>query len=276
MTSLLSSADLALAQRLEQGHVASGLAFVQAYQQQYPDSQASTEAVAGGQAMFQGVGLPSTQALGIGMNGPVLAEELDRLEAFFFQRGSPAVLDLCTLAHQSIWALVQERGYTVREVSNVLAKRLVADEPFAAPSPFQISAVLPENIYDWGGMVMRAFLETEQVPEDYLATMSIVLPDQYAYVCSEQGEGLGGAAMNIQERLATFYGDATLLRSRRRGVQLGLIYHRLRAAVELGCDLASASVWPGTASHRNYERAGFQLVYTRIMVNRQSEKISLS
>jgi hypothetical protein len=200
----------------------------------------------------------------------VLAEELDHMERFFFQQGSPVVLDLCTLAHQSIWALVQERGYVVREVSNVMVRRLAFDEQFPPlPSSFQISSVSSDNIYDWGGMVVRGFLETEEVPEDYLAMMSVMPSNQYCYLCREQGECLGAAAMNMNEKLATLYGDATLLSGRRRGVQLALIYHRLRAAVELGCDLASASVWPGTASHRNYERAGFQLVYARIMVSRE-------
>ncbi len=263
---------MALAQRLEQGHVASGLGFVQAHQQQHPDSVASAEAVGGGWAMFQGVGLPATQALGIGMNGPVLAEELDCLEKFFFQRDSPAVLDLCTLAHQSIWALVQERGYAVREVSNVLVRRLASDEQFAAPPPsFQISAVSPDGISHWVKLVMQGFLETEVIPEDYGAMMSVVPPHQHSYLCSEQGEGVGAAAMNIHEKLATLYGDATLLQGRRRGIQSGLIYYRLHAAAKLGCDLASASVWPGTSSHRNYERAGFQLVYARIMVSRESK-----
>jgi hypothetical protein len=36
----------------------------------------------------------------------------------------------------------------------------------------------------------------------------------------------------------------------------------------MGCDLASASVMPGSISHRNYERAGFQMLYARIMVAR--------
>jgi GNAT superfamily N-acetyltransferase len=77
-----------------------------------------------------------------------------------------------------------------------------------------------------------------------------------------------GAAMDVHAGLATFFGDATLVRARGHGLQLALIRHRLRRAAELGCDLATASVVPGSISHRNYERAGFQLVYGRVMVAR--------
>jgi hypothetical protein len=33
-----------------------------------------------------------------------------------------------------------------------------------------------------------------------------------------------------------------------------------------GCDLAGASVAPGSVSQRNYERLGFQVAYTKAMV----------
>ncbi len=36
-----------------------------------------------------------------------------------------------------------------------------------------------------------------------------------------------------------------------------------------GCDLAAATVIPGSASHRNYDRCGFQLVYMRVNVIRE-------
>ncbi len=44
---------------------------------------------------------------------------------------------------------------------------------------------------------------------------------------------------------------------------------RLAAAQQQGCDVAMASVLPGSASHRNYERAGFELVYIRMSFERQ-------
>jgi len=43
-----------------------------------------------------------------------------------------------------------------------------------------------------------------------------------------------------------------------------LIAARLNEAIAQGCDLATASTLPGGVSQRNYERAGFEVVYTKL------------
>jgi hypothetical protein len=65
-----------------------------------------------------------------------------------------------------------------------------------------------------------------------------------------------------------FYGDATLPGFRRRGVQAALIGSRLRQATLSGSKWAIACALPGTASQRNYERAGFRVAYTKTMLVR--------
>ena len=77
-----------------------------------PDRRRRANFIAGGVAIFQAVGLPSTQALNIGMKGPVSSEELDQLEAFFHSRGSAAIIDLCTLADPSVLLFIQQRQDT--------------------------------------------------------------------------------------------------------------------------------------------------------------------
>jgi hypothetical protein len=49
-------------------------------------------------------------------------------------------------------------------------------------------------------------------------------------------------------------------------VQSALIAARLAAATAAGCHLAMACTAPGTASQRNYERAGFRVAYTKAML----------
>lgn len=78
--------------------------------------------------------------------------------------------------------------------------------------------------------------------------------------------------MAVQEEVALFTGDAILKPARRQGWQARLIRERLAAAQRLGCQLASTTVLPGSASHRNYERAGFQLIYMRVNVMRTFEE----
>lgn len=255
----LSGTNRDLARRIERGHADSGLAAG-------PD--AAREFIGGGVAIFQAVDLPSTQALAIGMNGPVTSEDLDRLEAFFHSRGSAAIIDLCTLADPSVILFIQQRGYVIREITNVLARRIDANEDWPAAAPeIEIREVEEDGMQAWARIVVRGFMEAEEAPEDQTRMMSRTAPGLHALLALYRGEPCGGAAAVVAEGLSTFVGDATLLGARGRGVQRGLIDYRLRQAAALGCDLASASVWPGSISHRNYERAGFQLLYARIMVS---------
>jgi GNAT superfamily N-acetyltransferase len=259
MAQRFSSADLALARRIEAGHAYSATLLAP------PDA---IEPVAGGFAVFQSVGSPMTQATNVGMNGAVSPAELDRLEAFFHDRGSPAVIDLCTLADASLLGMIQERGYTVREISNVLARRVDGGEEFPAAPGIELQTVAESEMRSWAAIVARGFAGEDDVPDELVDMMASAPPGLHAFFGLHGGERVAGAAMAVHAELATLFGDATLPSARGRGLQLALIRHRIRHAAQLGCDLASASVLPGSISHRNYERAGFQLIYARIMVSR--------
>ncbi len=121
MTQLFSSTDMALARRVEAGHAHSATA---------SSSGVSVEVIAGGWAIFHQVDSPVTQAIGIGLSGGMDPADLDRLEASYHDRGSAAVIDLCTLADSSLLPMFQERGYVIREISNVLVRRVDGTEEF--------------------------------------------------------------------------------------------------------------------------------------------------
>jgi GNAT superfamily N-acetyltransferase len=266
MTAWYSTADRALAQRIELGHAHSGLAFAQA-------AEPAVEEIAGGWAVFQGIDLPSTQALAVGMRGPVTKEEMDRLEDFFHSRGSAAIIDLCTLADPSVLEMTQDRGYVVREISNVLARPLelnlkLEDGTANQQSEISMEEAEPQGIREWARIVIAGFSETEEVAEDQVATLTTPSASARALFSLYQGKRVGAAGMDLHNGVATFFGDATLKQWRGRGLQLASIRHRLRQAAVAGCDAASASTLPGSTSHRNYERAGFQLLYVRTMLGR--------
>ena len=244
---MFSGTDLKLARRIEAGHVHSGLVY-----------QDACLAVAGGMAIFGGLDSPFTQALGVGMNGPVTAGELDQLAEFFRRRGSKVPIDLCTLADPSIMALIQERGYAFNEVSNVL---VCAVTDLAREGA--VTEVAEDQMRPWTRMVLQGFMEgDEAVPEELVEAMTKTSPGFRAYY----GGAFSAAAMEVHDGIGTLFGDATLPQARGAGWQQKLIRHRLGEAFRMGCDLASASVWPGSISHRNYERAGFELVYARVKV----------
>ncbi len=261
MTQLFSGTDMALARRVEAGH---------AHSAAVSTSDVSIEEIGGGWAIFHQVDSPVTQAIGVGMNGPVESGELDRLEAFFHGRGSAAIIDLCTLADPGLLPMLQERGYVIREITNVLVRRLSATEEFADLGPgIQVEPVVTHEYPSWVRTVMRGFAGQDDVPEEQVAMMMSANPWPESFFGMLDGSQAGAAAMDVHAGLATLFGDSTLVRARGRGLQLALIRHRLLRAAQLGCDLATASVVPGGVSHRNYERAGFELVYGRVMVSRR-------
>jgi hypothetical protein len=70
--------------------------------------------------------------------------------------------------------------------------------------------------------------------------------------------------MSVRDGLATLFADGTIAAFRRVGLHRELITARLNEAIAQGCDLATASTLPGSGSQRNYERLGFEVVYTKI------------
>jgi GNAT superfamily N-acetyltransferase len=192
------------------------------------------------------------------------------MEAFFRSRGSPSLIDLCPMADPTVVHFVQERGYRVIEFYNILVRGLEYGEEFPAPpARVLIERVRPEQADLWNRVVARGFLEKDDVPDEFLEMMSSVRGIADAFLAFLDGQPAGGGAAGARQGLASFYGDSTLVAARGQGIQRALTEHRLAHFARAGCDLAAATVIPGSASHRNYDRCGFQLVYMRVNVIRE-------
>ena len=264
MTQTFSSADLVLAARLEAADATNVMRMAQSAA---GDAEfMAFEPIAGGFAVFAGAGSPMTHAMGIGMRGAVSEQELERMEAFFRDRGSPCLIDLCPMADTSVIAFVQSRPYRVIEFNNVMARRIEPGEIFE-----RVEGVRPiqeGELPHWSRVVSEAFSENMPVNDSMVGLMSATCKGVHCWFAGEF-EPVGGAAMGVQEGVALLSGDATLRSARRQGWQARLIRERLSTAQRLGCALASTTVLPGSASHRNYERAGFQLIYMRVNIMRE-------
>lgn len=229
---------------------------------------AAFTAIAGGVAIFTGLGSPMTHAMGIGMSGPVSEEEFDRLETFYRNRGSSCLIDLCPMAHDSVIALVQNRPYRIVEFNNVLVRALGQDETFGSDSAIRV--VGNEDKVLWSRTICEGFSEHMPVSDQQVELMATI-SDEIAGLLGVDSSGnlTGGAGLATHDRTALFVGDAVMPSFRRQGWQSRLIRERLGIAHRNGCDLAVTSVLPGSTSHRNYERAGFQLLYMRVNLSRE-------
>ena len=264
MACVFSSADLAIARRLEAAEAGNCRALAQTLARYQAD--AAAQPFAGGVAMFAGVGSPMTHALGIGVSGPVPDEEMERMEAFFRERGSACLIDLCPLADASVIAYVQSHPYRIIEFNNVMVRSIRPDELFDPVAG--VHRVPAEELGTWARVVSEGFSEAMPVTDEMTKMMMETCGGSQCWLAGD-GTPVAGAAMGIYEGVALFYGDATLASARRQGWQSAFIRRRLAAAQQQGCDLAVACVLPGSGSHRNYERAGFQLVYMRVNLMRE-------
>ena len=249
------AAGFALARRLEDADAAVNARFAG----QVEDAAA----VAGGMAVFCGVNSPLTQAIAVGMGGYVEETEIDRMEEFFRARGSGISIDLCPYAQGFFVESLSSRGYRIAEFTNKLIRPVISIEPATGP-PVRINA--DESL--WSRTLARGFFERDEISALELRIFEMMFRGSTALISEIDGQPAGGGAFAVHDGIALFFSDATVTAARGKGVQPAVIQARLALAAEQGCDLAMASTTPGSISQRNYERLGFQVVYTRVLVVR--------
>lgn len=250
--------DLLLARRIETAEAANARGCTAIH------PEAATLDVAGGCAVFVAPESPLSHALGIGLNGPVTGPEIDLLEAFFRTRGSKVSIELCPLADPAILATLGARGYRVTEFNNVLVRRLAGAAIVLTP---RVRRALPGETDIWSHTVGRGFFDQHELTTEEMDVGRAIcaMPGALCYLAvTESGELAGGAAAAVHSGLTTLFADSTIARHRRSGLHRELIAARLDEGLAQGCDLATAATVPGSASQRNYERMGFQVVYTRV------------
>jgi len=244
--------DTALAHRIETGEAL--------------NAAASGESIAtcGGYANYAGVGSPLTHAIGLGMNGPISAADFDRMEEFYRSRGCSVNLDLCPHADWSLIELIGKRGYRVVECNNALAG------PVAGSPDGRVRIAAPEEEDGWNRALIKGFFPASEITpaELDIGARMFHLENATAWMGLVDGKPVSAAAMNTRGKLALLFADSTLEEFRGQGLHLVLIRARLHHAAKLGCDLATASTAPGSGSQRNYERAGFRVIYTKLNMQR--------
>lgn len=218
--------------------------------------------IAGGCALFAGADSPLTQAVGLGLSGPVSRSELCQLESFFLDRGARPRLDLCPLADPGFVEALSGH-YRIAEFNNVLVRSLQGLEVSLTA---RVRRALPGERDLWSHAVGHGFFEQPELstPEMEVGQAIFDMPGALCYLtAAESGQSAGGGALAVHDGLAVLFSDSTIPAWRRLGLHRELIAARLNEALARGCTLATASTLPGSASQRNFERMGFQIAYTK-------------
>ncbi len=260
-------ADINLARRLESLDAVGGVEYGRAHARLFPQSGATSIAVAGGHATYAGIESPSTQAFALGLFGEVTVTEINELEGFYRSRRAPVNIEVCPLADASLIELISTRGYKPIEFSNVLVRALPLDEtkPDARQHDVRAREAAPDEEQVWAQTVAQGFVETTDIP---MLMRNVILTafhtsGTHCFVAEQHDVVIGGGSMSIRDGLAGLAGASTLPDYRNRGAQGALLDYRLRFAARHGCELAMITTLPGSASQRNAERHGFQVAYTR-------------
>lgn len=268
----MTFADLALAQRIEKAQADYAAAGALAWQEQNPSKQVAVLEVAGGRAVFLGSDSPLTHAIGLGLNGEVKPADLDRLEDFYRGRDLSVKIDLCPLADPSLVNLLARRGYHPVEFANVLFRSLDGDILCATqngrPSVRQI-AIDEREI--WSRILARGFFELQELTHPLIEIGLIICnaPSTRCLVGPADGEPAGAGGLACWGDMALMFADSTLPEFRNRGLHTALIQARVAIARQEGCRIATADTLPGSGSQRHYERCGFQVVYTKTIMERE-------
>jgi ribosomal protein S18 acetylase RimI-like enzyme len=120
-----------------------------------------------------------------------------------------------------------------------------------------------------GEAAARLLLEGHAVPEGLLPTHGSALAaaveraQGWLYVATVGGVRAAAAVLTVADGIGYLANAATLPAFRRRGCQRALISARVADAADAGCHLVTSGAEFGSSSHRNLERAGFRLAYTK-------------
>jgi GNAT superfamily N-acetyltransferase len=269
--------ELELAREIELAEAAAAVGCAEMMKAVRADSVGAVERIAGGYAVYCGPGNPVTQAVALGLSGPVSAEEFDRLEAFYFSRDEPVRVETCPMADASLTAHFHERGYHVTEFSNMMVRPVRSGANWDPSRGLEIRRASADELDLWVMTVAQGFAENYPVTQELLSVMKMFALGKgtECYLARIEGRVAGGATLAVRGRIAGLFGASTLPEFRKRGVQTALLEARLKRAVEAGCELAMSIALPGSSSQRNITRQGFQTLYTRVKFEREVKKNAL-
>jgi GNAT superfamily N-acetyltransferase len=267
---------LELARRIENAEARAAIETAELLDSQRAGTSAAVEHIAGGSAIYCGPDSPVTQAVAMGLDGPVSDHDMDRLESFYRTRSETVRVETCPLADASLITHFRQRGYYATEFSNVFAASLLVG---GLPALFRpelplntVIEVVPSDQLDlWTLTVAEGFAETFPVTKEMLNVMKLFArgPHTECYLALVDGLPAAGGTVAMRDGVAGLFGASTLPAFRNRGLQTALLQVRLERARAAGCDIAVSLARPGSPSERNIARHGLQTLYTRVKFERE-------
>jgi ribosomal protein S18 acetylase RimI-like enzyme len=266
--------DAALAARVERAEAELMAASTRAIGERH-DVATFQVPLGGGFATYAGPDSPFNKVAGLGFHYLLSGEELTEVEDHFAEYDCPVSFEISTLANPELAGLLTGRGYQLVSFENVLLLRLESAESHERLPDIDIRRA-EDQLQVWLDVAVEASLnpdtagiaQHESFPPESLEWAELAMADAGArlYLATLEGQPAGAAGVRFTDGLAQLTGAGTLPAFRRRGVQKALVGTRLRDARAAGCSYAVVTTQPGSTSHANMQRSGFDLAYSRAVL----------
>jgi GNAT superfamily N-acetyltransferase len=227
--------------------------------------------IAGGAACYGGPGSWANILCGIGLDGPVSDDDLDRIDAFYASRGVDVRAEISPYSDPALPRQLAARGFRADRFENLLARELDGAVAVDPPPGIEIRAVRPGEEALFVEVSSSGFREVGQpisAVELEIGLRMVSHPLVWSVMALSDGVPVAGASAEVRGPVAALFGASTLPEWRGRGIQGALIRARLAEAWARGARIATIGSIPGAPTERNVARQGFRVVCTRFQLVR--------
>jgi GNAT superfamily N-acetyltransferase len=274
--------DTALAARIERAEMRLLAEASRAAHRRRPEAQGFLIPIAGGVASYAEPHSPYNKVAGLGFAGVPDAGALDEIEEAFAAVGAPVQVELAHLGDPELAPVLNDRGFRLESFENVLGLALDHDREPVTPPGIEVRLSTDDELEAWLEVVVDAVAHPdtqglawhEEFPRDIVlaAERDSVAAGLRRYIALHNAVVAGGAGLAVADGVAQMAGAATAAAHRRHGIQSALLAARLIDAADAGCDIAIVTTQPGSRSHHNVQRQGFDLLYTRAVLVKHTHR----
>ncbi|TCP21483.1 acetyltransferase (GNAT) family protein [Scopulibacillus darangshiensis] len=197
-------------------------------------------------------------------------ENIDPILDFYQEKDIPARFEI-TPAHASLELLqsLSKKGYFQCGFHNTLCGSL-SNNYISTTEPDRSISVreLKQDEYAIFGDIYTKGFDMPSFLKEHVAQNNQVLHNNKNwtfYIASYKREPAGIGVLFEYNDVGTLAASATLPEFRNKGVHSALISKRLEKARQLNCTLIVGQAKYGSASHRNMERVGMKIAYTKVI-----------
>lgn len=260
--------DAGLVRRIEASAAFSAQRSAAAIARFAPGSSARSEPFDGGALVSWGAGRYVNRGIGLGLGSASAPDMLDALERFSSACGVAPALEVGPWVPRSFVDELAARGYTVQWFRQVLAR--VGDATATDPPTVTFAEVDDDRGAEWAGILGEA---TEpgspaRMVSDELCGASRSIGERVDLLALVDERAVGCGMYEVAGDVGWIGAAATLAAFRNRGVQRALIDERVHRLHGLGIDLVAATALADGASARNLVAAGFEVLYTQVVMAR--------